>query len=142
MNCAPLYRPPDPCQRTTYRPGELAQFDLWQPDIAIPVGFGQAEKLWCVVGVSGFSRLIGAWLVPSRAGHDVLGGMLRVLGQFGAVPRNAVWDQEGCIGAWRQGRQVLTAEFQAFRGTLGMGVILCGPMRASCRRSTLAPSHR
>jgi hypothetical protein len=38
-----------------------------------------------------------------------------------------VWDQEGCIGAWRQGRQVLTGEFQAFRGTLGMGAILCGP---------------
>jgi hypothetical protein len=38
-----------------------------------------------------------------------------------------VWDQEGCIGAWRQGRQVLTAECQAFRGTLGMGVRLCGP---------------
>ncbi len=26
----PLFVPPDPCQRTTYRPGELAQFDLWQ----------------------------------------------------------------------------------------------------------------
>src|SRR5439155_22403465 len=26
-----------------------------------------------------------------------------------------------------QGRQVLTREFQGFRGTLGMGVILCGP---------------
>jgi hypothetical protein len=38
-----------------------------------------------------------------------------------------VWDQEGCIGAWRQGHQVLTAEFQAFRGTLGMSVRLCGP---------------
>jgi transposase len=38
-----------------------------------------------------------------------------------------VWDQEGCIGAWRGGRQVLTAEFQAFRGVLGMGVRLCAP---------------
>jgi hypothetical protein len=66
-------------------------------------------------------------MVPTRAAHDVLGGMLQVLGQFGAVPRKAVWDQEGCIGAWRQGRQVLTREFQAFRGTLGMGVVLCGP---------------
>jgi hypothetical protein len=34
---------------------------------------------------------------------------------------------EGCIGQWRGGRQVLTREFQAFRGTLGMGVRLCGP---------------
>lgn len=123
----PLFVPPDPCQRTSYVPGELAQFDLWQPDVELPVGFGQREKLWVVVGVCGFSRFTGAWVVPSRAAHDVLAGMLRVLEQFGALPRTAVWDQEGCIGQWRRGLQVLTAEFQAFRGTLGMGVRLCGP---------------
>jgi hypothetical protein len=82
--------------------------------------------LWTVVGVAGFSRLIGAHLVPSRAAHDVLGGMLHVLGAFGAVPRTAVWDQEGCIGQIRRGRPVFTAEFQAFR-TLGMGAVLVGP---------------
>ena len=123
----PLFRPPDQCQRTHYSPGELAQWDLWQPDAEIPLGRGQAEKLWVVVGCCGFSRFLGGWMVPTRAAHDVLAGMLRVLEQFGAVPRNAVWDQEGCIGSWKQGRQVLTREFQAFRGTLGMGAILCGP---------------
>lgn len=123
----PLFLPPDPCQRTWYQPGELAQFDLWQPDVAIPLGFGHADKLWVVVGVCGFSRLIAAWMVPSRAAHDVLGGMLVLLRQFGAVPRKAVWDQEGCIGQWRGGRQVLTGEYQAFRGTLGMTAVLCGP---------------
>jgi len=51
----PLFAPPDPCQRTSYWPGELAQFDLWQPDVAIPLGFGQSAKLGGVVGVSGFS---------------------------------------------------------------------------------------
>ena len=123
----PLFVPPDPSQRTWYRPGELAQFDLWQPDVLIPVGFGQVAKLWVVVGVCGFSRLIGAVMVPSRAAHDVLGGMLGVIGDFGAVPREVVWDQEGCIGRIRQGKQFLTAEFQAFRGVLGTGVILVGP---------------
>ena len=67
----PLFVPPDPAQRTWYRPGELAQWDLWQPDVLIPVGFGQTAKLWTVVGVSGFSRLIGGLMVPSRAAHDV-----------------------------------------------------------------------
>ena len=123
----PLFVPPDPAQRTWYRPGELAQWDLWQPDVPIPVGFGQVRKLWTVVGVSGHSRLIGALMVPSRAAHDVLAGMLHVIGEFGAVPRKAVWDQEGCIGRIRHGKQVLTAEFQSFRGTLGMGAILVGP---------------
>jgi len=41
----PLFVPPDPAQRTWYRPGELAQFDLWQPDVLIPVGFAQSVKL-------------------------------------------------------------------------------------------------
>jgi transposase len=123
----PLFLPPDPCQRTWYQPGELAQFDLWQPDALIPLGFGQADKLWVVVGVTGFARLTGAWMVPSRAAHDVLSGMLMVLHQFGAVPRTAVWDQEGCIGQWKGGRQVLTADYQALRGTLGMNAVLCGP---------------
>ena len=123
----PLFVPPDPAQRTWYRPGELAQFDLWQPDVLIPVGFGQTAKLWTVVGVSGFSRLIGGLMVPSRAAHDVLSGMSHVIGEFGAVPREVVWDQEGCIGRIRQGKQVLTAEFQSFRGVFGMGAILVGP---------------
>lgn len=123
----PLFLPPDPSQRTWYRPGELAQFDLWQPDTEIPVGFGQARKLWVVVGVSGFSRLIGALMVPSRAAHDVLAGMLDVIEGLGAVPLKAVWDQEGCIGRIRGGRQRLTDEYQAFRGVLGMGAVLVGP---------------
>ena len=82
-----------------------------ESQLSSPCGIG-------VVGCCGFSRFLGGWMIPSRAAHDVLEGMLRVLGQFGGVPRHAVWDQEGCIGAWKQGRQVLTREFQAFRGTL------------------------
>jgi transposase len=123
----PLFRPPDPCQRTVYLPGELAQWDLWQPEVEIPVGFGQQTKLWTVVGVCGFSRLIGGWMVPSRAACDVLGGMGQVLAQFGAVPRMWVWDQEGCIGQWHHGVQRLTTDFQAFRGAFGVAVKLCGP---------------
>ncbi|HEX6476441.1 MAG TPA: IS21 family transposase [Acidimicrobiales bacterium] len=120
----PLFLPPDPAQRTFYRPGELAQFDLWQPDVAIPVGHGQATKLWVVVGALGFSRFSGGWMVPSRAAHDVLGGHLEVLRQFGALPRKVVWDQEGCIGRRRGGETTLTAEFAAFIGTLGIGAVI------------------
>ncbi len=123
----PLFVPPDPVQRTSYRPGELIQWDLWQPDVEIPVGHGQSFKGWVVSGVSGFSRLHGGWMVPSRAAHDVLGGMLQVLAGVGGLPRLFVWDQEGCIGQWRQGQQRLSDEFQAFRGTLGVAVKLCAP---------------
>ena len=64
-------------------------------------------------------------MIPSRQVHDVLGGHLEVLNQFGAVPRKVVWDQEAAIGRWRGKDMVFTAEFQAFRGTLGMGAVLC-----------------
>jgi transposase len=120
----PLFVPPDPAQRTFYRPGEWGQFDLWQPDVEIPLGHGQTAKLWVVVGVCGFSRFAGGWMVPSRAAHDVLGGHLEVLHQFGAIPRRLVWDQEGCIGRRRGGVTTLTAEFQAFRGTLGAAAVI------------------
>jgi transposase len=120
----PLFVPPDPAQRTSYRPGELAQFDLWQPDVAIPVAPGQAMKLWVVVGVCGFSRYSGGWMVPTRKAHDVLGGQLEVLRQFGGVPRRLVWDQEACIGRRRAGETTLTAEFSAFIGTLGTGAVI------------------
>ncbi len=121
----PLFVPPDPCQRTSYRPGELAQFDLWQSDADIPLGHGQSAKCWVIVGVSGFSRFLGAWMIPSRQAHDVLGGHLKVLHQFGALPRMVVWDQEGAIGRWRGREMAFTAEFQAFKGTLGIGAQLC-----------------
>src|SRR5207244_3116717 len=34
----PLFDPPRTFQRTVYRPGEICQFDLWEPDAEIPVG--------------------------------------------------------------------------------------------------------
>jgi transposase len=121
----PLFVPPDPCQRSHYRPGELAQFDLWQPDVEIPTWHNQAARLWVVVGVCGFSRFLGAWMIPSRQAHDVLGGHLRVLEQFGALPHKVVWDQESAIGCWRGQAMSFTEEFQRFRGTLGIGALLC-----------------
>ena len=48
----PLFRPPYRSQRTHYRSGELVQFDLWQPETPIPIGFGQEAKLWVVTAVS------------------------------------------------------------------------------------------
>jgi transposase len=121
----PLFRPPDPCQRTDYRPGELAQFDLWQPAVDVGFGFGQQGRIWVVVGVAGFSRFLGGHGVATRQAHDVLGGSLEVIRQFRAVPRKAVWDQEACIGRWHRREMRFTAEFNAFRGTLGMGAVLC-----------------
>jgi transposase len=121
----PAYLPVDPCQRTEYRPGELAQWDLWFPDVDIPVAADEARRFPVLAGVSGHSRFLAARMVPSREAHDVLGGHLACLKALGAVPRAGVYDQEGCIGRWRGRRAVFTNEFNSFRGVLGMGAVLC-----------------
>jgi hypothetical protein len=123
----PLYLPPDPAGRTTYRPGELAQWDLWFPKVDIPLGSGRVGRLPVVVGVSGYSRVIVARMIPSKEGHDVLAGHLACLLDLGAVPRVGVYDGEPAIGRWRDGRPCFTRDFEAFRGSLAMGAVLCPP---------------
>jgi transposase len=80
----PVYLPPDPCQRTEYQPGELAQWDLWFPPVEIPLGWEQTGRLPVLVGVSGYSRWLVARMIPSRQAHDLLGGHLVCLAALGA----------------------------------------------------------
>lgn len=123
----PLYLPADPCQRTEYRPGELAQWDLWFPAVKIPLGQAQEATLPVIVGVAGYSRWLVARMIPSREAHDILLGMLACTLDLGAIPRNAVWDNEAALVSRHDGRPNLTEPFQRFRGGLGMGVIVCRP---------------
>jgi transposase len=123
----PLYLPADPCQRTEYQPGELAQWDLWFPAVKIPLGQAQERVLPVIVGVSGYSRWITARMIPSREAHDILGGHLACLLDLGGVPRKGVYDNEAALVSRHNGRPNLTEPFQRFRGTLGMGTIICKP---------------
>jgi transposase len=123
----PVYRPPDPYQRTQYQPGELAQWDIWFPPVAIPVEGGEPRVLPVWVGVLGYSRVSAAWMIPSRETHDVLEGHWRCLEQLGGVPRLGVYDGEGAIGQRRGSRVRLSDAFQRFRGVLGMGVHVLRP---------------
>jgi transposase len=52
----PIFDPPRTFQRTVYRPGEICQFDLWEPKAEVPVGHGQTRRGWVVVGCLGYSR--------------------------------------------------------------------------------------
>jgi transposase len=42
----PLFVPPDPASRTEYRPGELAQCDLWFPPVDVGSGSSGAHRCW------------------------------------------------------------------------------------------------
>lgn len=123
----PLFLPADPCQRTEYQPGELAQWDLWFPPVKIPLGQAQSTVLPVMVGVSGYSRTIAARMIPSREAHDILLGHLACLLDLGGVPRKGVYDNEAALVSRHNGRPNPTPPFQRFRGTLGMGLVICKP---------------
>ena len=123
----PLFVPPDPASRTSYDPGQLAQCDLWFPPVDVPLGHGQFGRPPVLVMVSGYSRVIDAVMLPSRQAPDLIAGHWLLLGRLGAVPRALVWDNESAVGSWRAGRPKLTAEFEAFRGMLGIRVVQCRP---------------
>src|SRR4051794_16649376 len=126
----PAYLPPDPAGRTSYEPGEIGQCGLWVPPITLPVGFGQVRKptqLPVLTMVTGYSRWLSAALIPTRSAGDLFAGWWQVLERLGAVPRVLVWDGEGAVGRWRAGRVELTAECQAFRGTLANKVLVLKP---------------
>ncbi len=123
----PLFVPPDPASRTAYEPGELAQCDLWFPPVDVPLGHGQVGRPPVLVIVAGYSRVIGAVMLPSRQAPDLIAGHWLLLEHLGAVPRALVWDNESAVGSWRAGRPKLTAEFEAFRGMLGIRVVQCRP---------------
>lgn len=120
----PAYLPADPYQRTDYRPGELAQWDLWEPPTDIPLGHGHVGRPPVIVGVSGYSRFTVAHMIPSKESCDLLAGHLACLVDLGGVPRKGVYDNEGAIGRNRKGDMHFTQAFLAFKGVLGMGAVI------------------
>lgn len=123
----PFYLPPDPASRTEYDPGHRVQCDLWFPPASIPLGAGQVSSPPVLVMTSGYSRMRWAVMIPSRTAPDLIAGHWALIQAIGAVPRQLVWDNEGAVGCWRRGKPTLTSEFEAFRGSLGIGVHLCRP---------------
>jgi transposase len=88
----PVFRSPRTYQRTVYRPGELLQFDLFEPKREIPVGHGQTRRGWVVTAELGYSRALAGALVFSKEFEDIAFGMARCLERLGALPKKLVWD--------------------------------------------------
>jgi transposase len=114
----PIICPKRTYQRTTYRPGELLQFDLFEPRAEIPVGHGQTRRGYVVTCELGFSRAAAGALVFSKQFPDLLWGMDHCLASLGGLPETLVWDREGAIHA---GGGRPTQEFAAFCGQLAVG---------------------
>jgi transposase len=120
----PLYVPLEAFGRTVYKPGELAQWDLWEPEADIPVGHGQVARLEVLVAVTCFSRFTLARMIGTKTCEDVLGGHLELVVELGAVPKLGVYDGELAISSRRRGQVVYTQGYLRLKGTLGMGSIV------------------
>lgn len=117
----PRFAPGRTYQRTVYRPGEICQFDLWEPRAEIPVGHGQTRRGWVVTSALGYSRAGAGALIFSKQAPDILWGMGRCLAKLGALPETAVWDREAAIAP--KGKP--TGAFAAFCGALPVGWSIC-----------------
>lgn len=117
----PVFSPPRTFQRTHYEPGQLVQFDLWEPSQPIPVGHGQTRRGYVVTCCSGYSRAGAGALIFSKQAPDILWGMSRCLRELGALPEKVVWDREGAI---HRGGGQPTDAFAAFCGGLGLGWVI------------------
>ncbi len=121
----PLFAPkPRTFQRAVYPPGEVCQFDVWQPRGEVPVGHGQTRKGWVVVACLGYSRAGAGALVFSKETPDLLSGIRRCLWQLGALPDTLVWDRQAGIHGY-DGRP--SVEFAGFCGQLKVGWHFCAP---------------
>jgi transposase len=120
----PLFDPPRTFQRTIYRPGEICQFDLWEPAEEIPVGHGQTRRGWVVIACLGYSRAGAGALVFSKQTEDLLFGIRRCLWSLGALAQTLVWDRQAGLHAG-EGRP--TDAFAGFCGELRVGWHFCDP---------------
>lgn len=121
----PLFAPPPRTfQRTLYRPGELCQFDVWQPRAEVPVGHGQTRLGWVVVACLGYSRAGAGVLIFGKETPDLLAGIAGCLQRLGALPGTLVWDRQAGIHG-HGGRP--SEAFAAFCGQLKVGWRFCEP---------------
>jgi transposase len=109
-------------QRTVYRPGEICQFDVWEPKHEIPVGHGQTRQAYVVVACLGYSRAGAGAVIFSKQIPDLLFGIRRCLWSLGALPQALVWDRQAGLHA-TGGRP--TTEFAAFCGQLRVDWHFC-----------------
>jgi transposase len=125
-------------QRTVYRPGELAQCDLWEPREPVPVGYGQARRAWVVTVQLCWSRVVAGTVVFSKEPPDVLWGLRRSLERIGVLPEKLVWDREGAIHA---GGGRPTDAFVGLCGQLGVGWVILAAADPQAK-GQLERSHR
>jgi hypothetical protein len=121
----PLFAPPvRTFPRGVWRPGDVCQFDVWEPREEVPVGHGQTRAGWVVIACLGFSRAGAGVLVFSKQTEDLFAGIAGCLTRLGVLPQILLWDRQTGLHA-HGGRP--TDAFAAFCGQLRVGWRFCEP---------------
>ncbi len=126
----PLFLPKRTFQRTSYRPGEILQFDLSCPRREVPVGHGQTRKGYVLVAAPGCSRAPAGALVSSKQAPDLLWALGHCLERLGGLPKLVVTDREGSL---HRGGGRPTEDFARFCGELRLGWHICKPGDAEAK---------
>ncbi|AZN29095.1 IS21 family transposase [Flaviflexus salsibiostraticola] len=113
----------DPADRLEWEIGDVAQCDLWFPNVDIPIGNGKTARFPVLTMILAWSKYPVALMIPSRQRPDLLLGMWDGISTFGRVPRRLLWDNEAGIG--RYGK--LGQEVAEFCGTLGVKLVQAKP---------------
>jgi hypothetical protein len=90
----------------------------------VPLGFGHIGRPPVLVMVSGYSGVIAARMIPIRQSPGLLAGHWALIPRCWRVPRALVWDNESAVLKCRCGHPQLTEAMNAFRGTLGIKVVM------------------
>ena len=119
----PFFQTVRTTQRTIYRPGEICQFDVWEPTREIPVGFGQTRKGYVVVACLGYSRAGAGALIFSKQTPDLLAGIRRCLWKRAGWRRRWSGIARPAFTPMRAGRR---GSSRRFCGQLRVGWHFCG----------------
>lgn len=130
--------PPRTFQRTTYRPGELAQIDLMELEGQVPVGHGQARKAYLLTLELPFSKKLSAELIFSKRFEDISFGISSCLHQIRVLPQKLVLDREGAL---HKGSGRPSDSFAAYLGQLNLGWIILAAGDAEAK-GALERNHR
>jgi len=134
----PRHVPPRTFQRTTYRAGELAQFDLMELREQVPVGWGQTRRGYLLTCELPFSKMLAAALIFRKNFEDIAWGMNECLKQLGALPQKVVVDREGAL---HKGGGRPSDSFAAYLGQINLGWIILERGDAQAK-GALERSHR
>lgn len=121
-------------QRTSYRPGEIAQVDWWHTGAQVPVGRGRRRPAFGLVASLPFSAAHAVTFTFSMTGGDVRPALLADLERLGGVPEKLVFDNDASIVASGSGaRARLHPELAGLLGALHARAVVLAPRRPTSK---------